>query len=87
MAGGKSRRSIRAANSKTGPGTEATEKLRTEYKTDPTRWRLKDNDGRHTWHYITDDGEMREWPQSMAEKWYMKLSLVCSFELKVPVCQ
>ncbi|KAL7915333.1 oxidosqualene:lanosterol cyclase [Trichoderma velutinum] len=44
-----------------------------EAKTDLTRWRLKDDESRHTWHYLTDDKAAAEWPQSYAEKWFLNL--------------
>jgi hypothetical protein len=46
-------------------------------KTDLTRWRMKDDESRHTWHYLEDDKAAEEWPQSYAEKWYLNLPLVC----------
>lgn len=51
-------------------------KPRIEEKTDHYRWRLKDDDSRHTWHYVTDELEAQEWPQSYAEKYYLNLPLV-----------
>jgi lanosterol synthase len=45
---------------------------------DQTRWRLKDDDSRHTWHYLEDDDAAKEWPQSYAEKWYLNLPTVRS---------
>lgn len=47
-----------------------------EGKTDHLRWRMKDDDSRHTWHYLSDDKEAEEWPQSYAEKYYLNLPLV-----------
>ncbi|KAJ3548651.1 hypothetical protein NM208_g896 [Fusarium decemcellulare] len=44
-------------------------------KTDYSRWRLKDDDSRHTWHYLPDEESARDWPQSHADKYYMKLPL------------
>ncbi|KAL7801906.1 oxidosqualene:lanosterol cyclase [Trichoderma afarasin] len=44
-----------------------------EAKTDLTRWRVKDDDSRHTWHYLADDKAAAEWPQSYAEKWFLNL--------------
>lgn len=44
-------------------------------KTDISRWRLKDDESRHTWHYI-DEKEAKEWPQSDADKWYLGQDLV-----------
>ncbi|KAH7165772.1 oxidosqualene:lanosterol cyclase [Dactylonectria macrodidyma] len=48
---------------------------RIEGKTDHTRWRLRDDDSRHTWHYLADDKDAEEWPQSYAEKWFLNLPL------------
>jgi lanosterol synthase len=44
-------------------------------KTDISRWRLKDDESRHTWHYLSEE-EAKEWPQSIADKWYLGLDLV-----------
>ncbi|KHN95648.1 oxidosqualene:lanosterol cyclase [Metarhizium album ARSEF 1941] len=46
-------------------------------RTDITRWRLRDNDSRHTWHYLDDDDDDDDdrWPQSYADKYYLGLPL------------
>lgn len=44
-------------------------------KTDYTRWRLKDDRGKQTWHYIDHDEEA-EWPQSTADKYHLGLPTV-----------
>ncbi|KAH7318251.1 squalene/oxidosqualene cyclase [Stachybotrys elegans] len=41
--------------------------------TDRTRWRMKDDDGAHTWHYLEDDEAAKEWPQSYADKYFLNL--------------
>ncbi|KAI5365195.1 putative terpenoid cyclases/protein prenyltransferase alpha-alpha toroid [Septoria linicola] len=41
--------------------------------TDYTRWRLKDDRGRQTWHYLQTDEELRAWPQTVADKYYLGL--------------
>ncbi len=46
-------------------------------KTDPTRWRMKDDDSRHTWHYLEDDEAAKAWKQTYADKYYLGLPLVC----------
>ncbi|KAI0376504.1 terpene synthase [Hypomontagnella monticulosa] len=46
---------------------------RLEEKTDITRWRMLDEKGRHTWHYLEDDESVERWPQSYADKWYLGL--------------
>lgn len=47
---------------------------------DKTRWRMKADGGRHTWHYLEDDQAAKDWPQSYAEKWYLDLPLVSPIE-------
>ena len=54
----------------------STQKPIVDARTDPTRWRLRDNDSRHTWHYLADDEAMREWPQTCEEKYFLNLPLV-----------
>ncbi|KAI0906077.1 oxidosqualene:lanosterol cyclase [Ustulina deusta] len=41
--------------------------------TDRTRWRLLDESGRLTWHYLEDDEAAEKWPQSTADRWYLGL--------------
>ncbi|KAL5341113.1 terpenoid cyclases/protein prenyltransferase alpha-alpha toroid [Aspergillus crustosus] len=42
---------------------------------DKSRWRLKNDHGRHTWHYLDDDDAAQNWPQSLADKYYLGLPL------------
>ena len=49
----------------------------TEPKTDLRRWRLLDERGRQTWHYLRTDEEVKEWPQSIADKYFLGLPIVC----------
>ncbi|KAI1263532.1 terpenoid cyclases/protein prenyltransferase alpha-alpha toroid [Xylariaceae sp. FL1019] len=44
-------------------------------RTEPSRWRMLDENGRLTWHYLESDGEVKGWPQSAADKWYLGLDL------------
>lgn len=44
--------------------------------TDRSRWRLLDESGRLTWHYLEDDKAAKEWPQSTADKWYLGFDTV-----------
>ncbi|EDP50566.1 hypothetical protein KXW98_008104 [Aspergillus fumigatus] len=44
-------------------------------KTDYSRWRMLDEDGKHTWHYLDDDEAARTWPQTLADKYYLGLPL------------
>lgn len=48
-------------------------------KVDRSRWRLLDESGRHTWHYLKTDKEVQEWPQSTADKYHLGLPTVRQF--------
>ena len=45
-------------------------------KTDYSRWRLRDEQGRHTWHYLTSEEEIKAWPQTVADKFHLGLPTV-----------
>lgn len=47
-------------------------------RTDRSRWRLKDEQGRHTWHYLETDEQVKEWPQSVVDKHHLGLDTVSS---------
>ncbi|OSS46813.1 hypothetical protein B5807_08745 [Epicoccum nigrum] len=40
-------------------------------KTDYTRWRLRDDRGCQTWHYLHTDEEVKAWPQSAADRYFL----------------
>ncbi|KAI9844859.1 MAG: Lanosterol synthase (Oxidosqualene--lanosterol cyclase) [Thelocarpon superellum] len=40
--------------------------------TEPSRWRLLDEAGRQTWHYLSLD-EVESWPQTVADKYHLGL--------------
>lgn len=42
-------------------------------KTNYTRWRLRDERGCQTWHYLDSDEEVKAWPQSTADKYFLGL--------------
>ncbi|MCJ1398857.1 Lanosterol synthase (Oxidosqualene--lanosterol cyclase) [Xylographa trunciseda] len=44
-------------------------------KTDLNRWRLLDEDGRQTWHYLESEDEIKAWPQSIADRHHLGLPL------------
>jgi lanosterol synthase len=50
--------------------------LSTDEKTDYTRWRLLDERGRQTWHYLETDEEVEKWPQTAADKFHLGLPTV-----------
>ena len=43
--------------------------------TDLERWRLLDEEGRHTWHYLTSDEEVRKWPQTVFDRHHLGLPI------------
>ena len=45
-------------------------------KTDYSRWRLHDNDGRLTWVYLQSDEEVEKWPQTFYDKYHLGLPTV-----------
>lgn len=47
-----------------------------DQKTDYSRWRLLDEQGRHTWHYLTTDEQVKAWPQTTADKFHLGLPTV-----------
>lgn len=47
-------------------------------KTDYSRWRLRDDRGRQTWHYLEEDEQVKKWPQSVADKYHLGMPTVRS---------
>ena len=45
-------------------------------KTDLTRWRLRDDRGRQTWHYLEKDEELEQWPMTFADKYFLGMDTV-----------
>lgn len=50
-----------------------------EARTDRTRWRLLDEQGRQTWVYLRSKKEAEEWPQSIADKHHLGMPIVCVY--------
>ncbi|CAG8567729.1 4222_t:CDS:10 [Diversispora eburnea] len=42
-------------------------------RTDLLKWRLKAKNGRQTWHYLDDEDEIKNWPQSAIDKYSLGL--------------
>lgn len=59
--------------------TNGNGQMGSDEKTDYSRWRLLDDAGRHTWHYLETDEELEKWPQSIADKYHLGLPTVCIF--------
>ncbi|KAK3325993.1 terpenoid cyclases/protein prenyltransferase alpha-alpha toroid [Apodospora peruviana] len=53
----------------------AAKRPRMEDRTDYSRWRMRDDESRHTWHYLEDDEDAKEWPQTLADKYFLGLPL------------
>ena len=45
-------------------------------RTDLTRWRLKNDRGCQTWHYLETEGELERWPMTAADRHYLDLDTV-----------
>lgn len=44
--------------------------------TDLRRWRLADDRGRQTWHYMSTDEGAKSWPQNTIDKYHLGLEVV-----------
>ncbi|CAO2647397.1 Nn.00g083190.m01.CDS01 [Neocucurbitaria sp. VM-36] len=65
----------RAASQKILNGVVGVQKTKSgDEKTDYTRWRLKDDRGCQTWHYLESEEEVKAWPQSTADKYFLGLN-------------
>ncbi|MCJ1303187.1 Lanosterol synthase (Oxidosqualene--lanosterol cyclase), partial [Hypocenomyce scalaris] len=63
------------SNKKALNGTVAVKVDEIDRSTDFRRWRLLDERGRQTWHYLETDDEIERWPQSVADKHFLGLPL------------
>lgn len=45
-------------------------------KTDYSRWRIFDDEGRQEWRYLESDDELEKWPQHVYDKHYLGLDTV-----------
>lgn len=64
------------ANGRPSPDRKKPTIFAGDEKTDYSRWRLLDEHGRQTWHYLTTDEEVRAWPQTVADKYHLGLPTV-----------
>nr|AAL56020.1 oxidosqualene:lanosterol cyclase [Cephalosporium caerulens] len=58
-----------------GPKHDFPKRPKIEKGTDPTRWRMRDDESRHTWHYLPSEEAAKAWPQTCADKYYLNLPL------------
>lgn len=68
--------STRKRFSNAGDEDHAAKRPRLQDRTDYSRWRLRDDHSRHTWHYLEDDDAAEKWPQTYADKYFLGLPLV-----------
>ena len=73
-ANGAARSSAVSTNSRLNSSAYHVELL--DQKTDYSRWRLLDEQGRHTWHYLTTEKQVKAWPQTIADKYHLGLPTV-----------
>ncbi|KAL1991905.1 hypothetical protein VTN49DRAFT_5213 [Thermomyces lanuginosus] len=66
-------KTARIAGWKTPANGHLSKDVNGDDKTDYSRWRLHDNDGRLTWHYLQTDEEMEKWPQTTYDKYHLGL--------------
>ena len=57
-----------------------------DQKTDHTRWRLRDDRGRQTWHYLDNDEELKEWRMTVADKYFLGFDTVSDSQKGVSFC-
>ena len=60
-----------SANASTNSTLKPIEDYDAELKTDHSRWRMKNVDGRQTWHYLESDEQLKAWPMTSADKYYL----------------
>ncbi|KAI9845829.1 MAG: Lanosterol synthase (Oxidosqualene--lanosterol cyclase) [Sclerophora amabilis] len=56
-----------------GGAAPARSAASSQQKTDYSRWRLLDERGRQTWHYLESDEQVKEWPQTVADRYHLGL--------------
>ena len=65
-----------AENRRDQNGSAKEASVGVEEKTDIYRWRLLDERGCQTWHYLESNEKVKAWPQSTADKYFLGLPLV-----------
>lgn len=48
-------------------------------RTDYNKWRCLEENGRTTWHYLTTDEDVEEWPQTTADKYFLGIPTVRAY--------
>ncbi|KAJ3231504.1 Lanosterol synthase (Oxidosqualene--lanosterol cyclase), partial [Chytriomyces hyalinus] len=58
----------------------------TSAKTDPTKWRLAVSEGRQTWHYLENEHDLKDWPQTDFDRYWQGLPLINEQEFEETKC-
>ena len=74
-----------AANGRPPSGTTIAPKHKDE-TTDINRWRLRDNRGEQTWHYLETEEQVKAWPQTAADRYFLGLPSVRFLANRKLVC-
>lgn len=61
---------------------QTSKRAKLSTRTDYSRWRMLDENGRQTWHYLKDDEAAKEWPQTTADKYFLGLPTVRSTDFR-----
>lgn len=56
-----------------GHANGSTKAKTAESQIDATRWRVRDENGRHVWVYLEDDEQCKKWPQDTPTKYFLGL--------------
>jgi lanosterol synthase len=67
---------VKRSIAEVGDTEQVCKRPRLSSRTDYSKWRLLDERGRQTWHYLEDDEATKEWPQSTADKYFLGLPTV-----------
>ena len=74
------------ANGSTNGTIKPIEDYDAELKTDHARWRMKNVDGRQTWHYLESDEQLKAWPMTAADRYYLGQDTVRQQEILPARC-
>jgi hypothetical protein len=77
----------RSFDSSTTTTAQSAKRPKLQERTDYSRWRMLDEKGRQTWHYLEDDEDAQEWPQSTADKYFLGLPTVCKITSSLTAAQ
>jgi hypothetical protein len=62
---------------------QSSKRTKLSSRTDYSRWRMLDERGRQTWHYLEDDQAAEKWPQTTADRWFLGLPTVRTSQIMI----